>query len=74
MERPAGIFPVSGYMLAYEVSINQMEIKGQRVHNIQAMVIDMPGMPGIGLLGQSFLKHFQVEIDTKKGILRLEKR
>jgi clan AA aspartic protease (TIGR02281 family) len=65
---------VSGYMLAYEVSINQMEIKGQRVHNIQALVIDMPGQPGVGLLGQSFLKHFEVEIDGKKGILRLEKR
>jgi len=65
---------VSGYMLAYEVSINQMEIKGQRVHNIQALVIDMPGQPGIGLLGQSFLKHFEVEIDGKKGILRLERK
>jgi len=65
---------VSGYMLAYEVSINRMEIKGQRVHNIQALVIDIPGQPGIGLLGQSFLKHFEVEIDSKKGILRLKKR
>ncbi len=65
---------VSGYMLAYEVSINRMEIKGQRVHNIQALVIDIPGQPGIGLLGQSFLKHFEVEIDGKKGILRLKKK
>ena len=65
---------VSGHMAAYEVSLNQMEIRGQRVHNIQALVIDIPGQPGIGLLGQSFLKHFEVEIDGKKGILRLKKK
>lgn len=65
---------VSGYTFAYEVSLNQMEIKGQRVNNIPALVIDIPGQPGIGLLGQSFLKYFEVEIDGKKGILRLKRK
>ncbi len=64
----------SGYMIAYEVSLNQMEVKGQRVFNVPALVIDIPGQPGIGLLGQSFLKYFELEIDSRRGILRLKRK
>jgi clan AA aspartic protease (TIGR02281 family) len=68
------ISTASGYSLAYEVNLNLMEIKGYRVHNIQALVLDIPGAPGVGLLGQNFLKHFELEIDSKKGLLRLKRR
>lgn len=64
----------SGYGLAYEVNLNLMELKGYRVHNIQALVLDIPGSPGVGLLGQNFLNHFELEIDSKKGLLRLKRR
>jgi clan AA aspartic protease (TIGR02281 family) len=65
---------VSGYDMAYEVRLDFMEIKGLRLTNVNALIIDMPGLPGVGLLGQSFLQHFQVEIDSKRGILRLGRR
>jgi clan AA aspartic protease (TIGR02281 family) len=64
----------SGYGYAYEVEINLMELKGYRVHNVKALVIELPGQEGVGLLGQNFLKFFQVEIDGKKGILRLSRK
>ncbi len=68
------ISTASGYSLAYEVNLSVMEIKGYRVHNIQALVLDLPGSPGVGLLGQNFLQFFELEIDGKKGILRLKRR
>ena len=64
----------SGYGYAHEVEINLMELKGYRVHNIKALVIELPGQEGVGLLGQNFLRYFQVEIDSKKGILRLSRK
>jgi clan AA aspartic protease (TIGR02281 family) len=64
----------AGYGYAHEVEINQMELKGYRVHNVKALVIELPGQEGVGLLGQNFLKYFQVEIDSKKGILRLSRK
>lgn len=64
----------SGYGYAHEVEINLMELKGYRVHNVMALVLELPGQEGVGLLGQNFLKYFQVEIDSKKGILRLSRK
>jgi len=64
----------SGYGEAPEVTINLMELKDFRIHGMPALVLDMPGLPDVGLLGQSFLQHFQVEIDSSMGILRLGRR
>ncbi len=64
----------SGYGEAPEVIINLMELKDFRIHGVPALVLDMPGLPDVGLLGQSFLQHFQVEIDSRMGILRLGRR
>ena len=68
------ISSASGYGLAYEVNLEVMEIKGYRIHNVQALVLDLPGSPDVGLLGQNFLRFFELEIDGKKGILRLKRR
>ncbi len=64
----------SGVGLAYEVTLDSIEIKGFRVRHVKAIILDIPAEPGLGLLGNSFLKHFHVEIDQKKGILRLKER
>jgi len=77
LDDSATLVPVStasGMGLAYEVSIASIEIKGLRVHNVKAIVLDIPSDPELGLLGNSFLKHFQVEIDQQRGILRLKVR
>lgn len=64
----------SGQGLAYEVTLDRIEIKSLRVRQVKAIVLDLPGNPEVGLLGNNFLKHFHVEIDQKKGILRLGAR
>ena len=64
----------SGVGLAYELTLDAIEIKGLRVRHIKAIVLDLPSDPEVGLLGNSFLKHFHVEIDQQRGILRLKER
>lgn len=64
----------SDVMLAYEVTLDSIEIGGLRAENIIALIIDLPGIPGVGLLGNNFLNHFNVEIDNKNGLLKLSPR
>lgn len=71
------VIPVStasGIELAYEVELDSIELQGMRVHNIKTLILDIPSMPQLGLLGANFLEHFQVEIDSTRGVLRLKRR
>lgn len=53
-------------------SISQLTVLGQSVKNVSCLIRDLPGESGVdGLLGLSFLKHFKLEIDFKRGILQL---
>jgi clan AA aspartic protease (TIGR02281 family) len=65
---------VSGEGTAYEVTIDSIEVQGSSVNGVKALVIDLPTMPDHGLLGLNFLHNFRVEIDKKKGLLRLAKK
>jgi len=64
----------AGVKLAYEVELDSIELKGLRVYNLKALIIDIPDMPQLGLLGNNFLENFQVEIDSTRGFLRLKRR
>ncbi|MGZ7065901.1 MAG: retropepsin-like aspartic protease family protein, partial [Candidatus Aminicenantales bacterium] len=65
---------VTGRSLTYEITLDSVELAGQRVYNVKAFVIDIPSYQDCGLLGQNFLNNFQLDIDYKKGILRIRKR
>ena len=55
------------------VDIPVIEVLGQRVENVTALVRDLPPLAGVdGLLGLSFLKHFKVMIDFEEGELSLD--
>ncbi len=55
------------------VDIPFMEVLGQRIENVTALVRDLPPLAGVdGLLGLSFLKHFKVMIDFEEGELSLD--
>lgn len=55
-----------------QVIIPEMTVLGKRIKNVEAIVKDLPPeAPADGLLGLSFLKHFKLTIDFKKGLLEL---
>lgn len=63
-----------GVGMAYEVTLSSIELKGLRVNNIKALIIDIPGFAEYGLLGNNFLSYFHLEIDPKRGLLYLRRR
>ena len=68
------ISTVAGAGIAYEVTLDSIELNKQRISNVKALLIDIPDYPDHGLLGQNFLNNFRIEIDNKNGILRLRKK
>lgn len=60
-----------GVTAAYEIKLGSIELGDWVVNNLNALVMDIPGQPNLGLLGLNFLNHFRMELDTDKGILLL---
>lgn len=63
-----------GPVLAREITLASIELKGRTVNEVRAWVLDIPGHPEIGLLGLNYLNRFQVEIDNEEGVLMLKPR
>lgn len=56
-----------------QVNIPKMSVLGLEVKNVEALVKDLPPESRVdGLLGLSFLRHFKLEIDFKRGQLVLQ--
>jgi len=69
-----GFQGVAGGDLAYQVRLDSIEIEGQKVFDIRAIVYDLGESEDAGLLGNDFLQYFQVDLDSVKGILKLRKK
>jgi clan AA aspartic protease (TIGR02281 family) len=69
-----GFQGVAGADLAYQVPIDSIEIEGLEVFDVRALVYDLGDSENAGLLGNDFLQHFQVDLDSIKGILKLRKK
>lgn len=55
------------------VTIPEIEFLGKKVKFVKAVIKDLPPTsPAEGLLGLSFLRHFKLTVDFKKGNLSLE--
>jgi len=66
--------PVStagGVVEAYEVVIDSVEIEGWEERNVNALVMDIPDQPGVGLLGLNYLNRFKIDLQNDQGKLSL---
>jgi aspartyl protease family protein len=57
-----------------EVIIDSIEIDGQVEYDIGAFVLDLPGRPGVGLLGLNYLGRFRMDLKPEEGTLVLAPR
>jgi aspartyl protease family protein len=65
----------NGIIQAPLISLKSVEVGGMQVKDLTAAVHDAFPDSGIsGLLGLNFLSQFRMDIDTKNGVLRLEKK
>ena len=69
-----GFQGVAGGDLAYQVRLESIEVEGQTVFDIRAIVYDLGMDEEAGLLGNDFLQYFQVDLDSIKGVLKLRKK
>jgi len=60
-----------GMVDAYEVLLDSVEVEGWVEHNVSALVMDIPGQPGIGLLGLNYLNRFKMDLNNNEGKLTL---
>jgi clan AA aspartic protease (TIGR02281 family) len=68
------IVTAGGVRFAPEIRLPQIEIGGWVVHDVRALVLDLPERPGWGLLGLNYLEHFDAELQSEKGLLLLAPR
>ena len=68
------ISTVGGPVKASKVIIDAIEINGWVEYGVRAFVVDIPGRPGLGLLGLSYLGRFQMDLNPEEGILLLSPR
>lgn len=63
-----------GMVAAREVIIPSLEIGGWVEYKVRALVMDLPGQPGLGLLGLNYLSRFQMDLRSDQGRLLLTPR
>ncbi len=67
----------SGTMVSPRITLNSICVPdeaGAGVTEVEAVVATLPKVPPVigGLLGQSFLRHFNVTIESEEGVMHLE--
>jgi hypothetical protein len=69
-----GFQGVAGSDLAYQVPLESIDIEGLKVFDVRVIVYDLGDDDNSGLLGNDVLQHFQIDLDSIKGVLKLRKK
>ncbi|MDH3647474.1 MAG: retroviral-like aspartic protease family protein [Gammaproteobacteria bacterium] len=63
----------NGRVFTTTATLGSIDVSGARVDNVEAVILE--SMSGVdGLLGQSFLRHFDVSIDRTRGVIAFNRR
>lgn len=71
-DRQQEVQTAGGPVYASVVTLASIVLQGWVVKDVQALVIDLPGRPGMGLLGLNFLDKFRMDLQSDNGVLTLE--
>lgn len=63
----------NGRVFTTTAQLDSVQIGTARVDDVQAVILETTGRFD-GLLGQSFLRHFDIEIDRTRGVIALHRR
>jgi clan AA aspartic protease (TIGR02281 family) len=63
-----------GTLQAEAVMLPSIELDGWQLDNVEALVLDLPNQPGVGLLGLNYLRRFRMDLNSERGVLTLAPR
>lgn len=65
-------YTAGGVQKAPEVVLTSLRIGEWVIHDVKALVVDLPQQPELGLLGLNYLNKFRMNLNSEQGILTLE--
>jgi len=63
-----------GTVQAETVVLPSIELDGWQLDKVEALVLDLPNQPGVGLLGLNYLRRFRMDLNSERGVLTLAPR
>jgi clan AA aspartic protease (TIGR02281 family) len=63
-----------GVVTAWEARLESIILSDVAVTDLTVLVLDIPDNPNLGLLGMNFIRHFEVDLDNRKGRLMFRPR
>ena len=68
------VHTAGGTIVAEAVMLPSIELDGWQLDNVEALVLDLPNQPGVGLLGLNYLRRFRMDLNSERGVLTLAPR
>ncbi|MGB5424064.1 MAG: retropepsin-like aspartic protease, partial [Desulfobacterales bacterium] len=68
------VHTAGGTVQAEAVVLPSIELDGWQLDNVEALVLDLPNQPGVGLLGLNYLRRFRMDLNSERGVLTLAPR
>ena len=69
------LITASGVETAPIIEVKRIKFLGESIDNVPVVCHDLPPRSYVvGLLGSSFLRHFKITIDYRKGILEITRQ
>lgn len=72
-KKKVNITTASGIEKSPLINVECISVLGKKAKNIECIIHDLPETSRVdGLLGLSFIRHFKIFLDFKKGVLEIE--